>query len=284
MSFTDIISSADFTAQLESAVILDCRAKLGEPTWGQNAYKSGHIPGAIYANLDEDLAAPPGLQGRHPLPEQDNWLQTVRGWGIENGQQVIAYDDAGGAYAARAWWMLRWLGHASVAVLDGGLASYTGPLQTGSGPLPTPSEFSPGQSLTKIITTEALLEDVLAARNMNLVDARAQTRWAGVEEPIDPKAGHIPGAVCFPFQDNLDADGHFKNAQELRARFAELSEHTDQVNAAGDVNIVCYCGSGVTAAHNILAMHIAGMPEPALYADSWSGWITSENRPVSTAT
>lgn len=286
MSFTDIISSADLTAQLERAVILDCRAKLGDSTWGKNAYNTGHIPGAIYANLDEDLAAPPGSQGRHPLPERDNWLQTVRKWGIKNGQQVIAYDDAGGAYAARAWWMLRWLGHASVAVLDGGLASYTDPLQTGpnTDPEPAPSDFSPDQPITKIITTQALLEDVLAEREMTLVDARVQTRWAGIEEPIDPKAGHIPGAVCLPFQDNLHADGHFRDAQELRARFAQLTARTDQIDAASDVTVVCYCGSGVTAAHNILAMRIAGMAEPTLYADSWSGWITAENRPVSTAT
>ena len=184
----------------------------------------------------------------------------------------MVYDDASGAFAARAWWMLRWLGHANVAVLNGGLAHWSGPTESGPAAAVAVSDFSPADALTRSITSQELHQAVQDGNAPILVDARAKPRWAGTEEPIDPVAGHIPGAHCYPFQDNLREDGTFKSAEALRTRF----------NAAG-ATVVCYCGSGVTAAHNILAMHIAGLPEPILYADSWSGWITDPGRPIGTA-
>lgn len=252
-------------ARLEHAAVFDCRAKLGVPGWGRNAFNEGHIPGAQFLDLDIDLAAPPDQRGRHPLPDLEIWLETVRRLGVRNSDQIVIYDDASGAYAARAWWMFRWIGHQAVAVLDGGLDQWQSPLETESAARPR-SEFEARASLTQLIDSDQVARSLA---DLNLVDARTQARFDGEEEPIDPVAGHIPGAVCLPFQGNLTADGRFLDADELKARF------TDQ----GD-NLVCYCGSGVTACHNILAMHIAGLPEPRLYADSWSGWITDANRPI----
>ena len=179
------------------------------------------------------------------------------------------YDDAGGAMAARAWWMLRWAGHAEVAVLNGGLAAWTGPIESGPAQQVEPSDFQPGDPLTRLITVDELMP-LVEAGGHTLVDARAPGRFSGAEDPIDPVAGHIPGAVCTPFGGNLDEQGLFKPAQQLAARLPD------------DPDAIYYCGSGVTAAHNILAAHIAGLPEPILYADSWSGWIRDPDRPVAT--
>jgi len=271
--YTNLISATELRAMLDRCVVLDCRSRLGETAWGRQQYEIGHIKGAFYAHLDSDLADPPNQHGRHPLPDRDRFTRCIRRWGIDNDTQVVCYDDAGGAYAARAWWMLRWMGHAQVAVLDGGLPAWDGPIESGTGPAAAHSNFTPGAPLTRLIEVEELERQLHSAQPPLLVDARARSRWAGAEEPIDAVAGHIPGAHCYPFNDNLDARGYFRPAAELRARF----------NAPA-ADVVCYCGSGVTAAHNILAMHIAGLPEPALYADSWSGWITDPQRPVATHT
>lgn len=266
--FKDLISVDQLTPILDSAVLLDCRSRLGDEAWGPAQFLEGHIPGAQYADMDRDLAAPPGEHGRHPLPAQEIWIQRIRNWGIGNETQVAVYDDASGAFAARAWWMLRWVGHAAVAVLDGGMQRWSGPLESGPARAREPSSFTAAKPLTRIIDAEQLLDGT----TRTLIDARAEARWAGREEPIDPVAGHIPGAICRPFPDNIGLEGRFRSATELAERFKD--------DTAGDV--VCYCGSGVTAAHNILAMHVAGLPEPALYADSWSGWITDPARPVAT--
>jgi thiosulfate/3-mercaptopyruvate sulfurtransferase len=271
--YTNIISATDLAAVLPQCTVLDCRAKLGDPNWGRRAYLSGHIAGAYYADLDRDLADPPNAHGRHPLPERARFEAIIRRWGVDAGTQVVTYDDAGGAYAARAWWMFRWMGHESVAVLDGGLAAWGEALKTGDEAPPGTSDFSTRDPLTRYISSDELSAQLESQQPPTLVDARTRPRWAGAEEPIDPIAGHIPGAHCYPFKENLNAQGGFKSPAELRARF----------NAPGS-EIVCYCGSGVTAAHNILAMHIAGLAEPLLYADSWSGWITDPSRPVATAT
>ena len=265
--YTNLIQADELQQLADSTVILDCRARLGQPGAGQELYLAGHLPGARFADLDRDLAAMPGAGGRHPLPEQADWLTTIRQWGIGNDTQVVVYDDAGGAYAARAWWMLRWVGHAAVAVLDGGLQSWNGPLASGEEPAATPSDFQARPSLTRLITV-AEMEAAVAENRYTLLDARAEARWAGREEPVDPVAGHIPGALCRAFQDNLGPDGRFKSPRALAERFP-----------ADDADVVCYCGSGVTAGHNILAMHIAGLPEPWLYAGSWSGWITDPDAP-----
>ncbi|MDA1073665.1 MAG: sulfurtransferase [Proteobacteria bacterium] len=259
--FTDLINPDQLTPQ---ARLLDCRAVLGDPQAGLRAYKAGHLPGALHLDLDKDLADPPGSRGRHPLPHPDRLAGILRQIGINNSDQIVVYDDAGGAYSARAWWLIRWLGHEAVAVLDGGLKSYPYDLQTETAAF-APGNFTRRPALTRKIDV-ADLEGNLG--DFTLIDARAQARFDGLTEPIDAIAGHIPGALCRPFQDNLTKDGRFVAPQVLRERFADLGD-----------NVVCYCGSGVTAAHNILAFRVAGLPEPILYPGSWSEWICDLNRP-----
>jgi thiosulfate/3-mercaptopyruvate sulfurtransferase len=259
-----IISAADLAELGARCRILDCRARLGDPEFGPRAYAAGHIPGALYASLDDDFAAPPGDGGRHPLPDCERLRDRFRAWGVNDADQLVVYDDAGGAFAARAWWCARWLGHRAVAVLDGGLAAWDGPL-TPAVPAVDPGNFSIREPLTRTVDADALLGHLDTTA---LVDARTQARFDGREEPVDPVAGHIPGAVCLPFQDNLDEHGHFRSPGELAARFADLPD-----------DVVCYCGSGVTAAHNVLAMRIAGRAEPRLYPGSWSEWIRDPSRP-----
>ncbi len=233
-------------------------------TSGRACTAKGICPGAQYASLDEDFAAPPGAGGRHPLPDRQ-WLRDrFRAWGIDDDDQIVVYDDAGGAFAARAWWCARWLGHGAVAVLDGGLGAWTGPLSRAT-PAVAPGNFSIRAPLTRQIDAAGVLARL---GESVLVDARTRPRFDGIEEPIDPVAGHIPGAVCLPFQDNLDASGRFKPAAALAERFRGLPD-----------DVVCYCGSGVTAAHDILAMRVAGRPEPMLYPGSWSEWIQDPGRP-----
>lgn len=257
----------DALSALEETVkFLDCRSTLGDPDAGRRAYASGHIAGALFLSLDDDLAATPGAGGRHPLPDPESLVDRLRALGINDSDQVVVYDDAGGAYAARAWWCLRWLGHEAVAVLDGGLQAWPAPLTT-EVTRPAAGNFSQRPSLTRSLDVATLVADRCAYQ---LIDARTQARFDGLEEPIDPVAGHIPGAICRPFQENLKENGTFRPASELARRFP-----------AGD-DVVCYCGSGVTAAHNVLAMRVAGLPEPILYPGSWSEWIRDEARPIAT--
>lgn len=251
----------------ESVKFLDCRSTLGDPEAGRRAFESGHIAGAQFLSLDDDLAATPGDAGRHPLPEPDSLINRMRALGINDSDQVIVYDDAGGAYAARAWWCLRWLGHEAVAVLDGGLKAWPAPLTT-EVIRPPAGNFSQRPSLTRSLEVGEL---TAGSDSYQLIDARTQARFDGLEEPIDAVSGHIPGAICLPFQGNLADNGTFLNPGKLAKRFP------------AEDNVVCYCGSGVTAAHNILAMRIAGLPEPILYPGSWSEWITDANRPIATA-
>jgi thiosulfate/3-mercaptopyruvate sulfurtransferase len=263
--YTTLISAPELAAIIGQSVrILDCRARLGDADFGPRAYAAGHINGAIHADLDRDLAAEPGLGGRHPLPDPEALAARAQAWGINDPDQVVVYDDAGGAFAARAWWCLRWLGHEATAVLDGGLGAWTQPLTTNTSTI-SPGNFSIRASLTRTIDAATLTHQLSAHE---LVDARTAERFNGEQEPIDPVAGHIPGAVCLPFQDNLEANGQFKPVSDLGARFAGLSD-----------DVICYCGSGVTAAHNVLAMRIAGRPEPVLYPGSWSEWIVDPTRP-----
>lgn len=259
-------------ANLPDAMVFDCRFALTDKEIGHQQYRQGHIPGAQYADLEKHLSAPPGDGGRHPLPSHVAFLMQVREWGIRNDSPVVCYDANNGAFAGRLWWLLRWLGHADVAVLDGGMDAW---LAAG---LPTEqvvrsfpaSNFEPGPTLTRTAEVQELLSG-----NRTLIDARDEKRFRGEEEPIDPVAGHIPGALCAPFAGNL-VDGKFKSPEDLATRFSGLgvSEKSD---------IVCYCGSGVTATHNILALLLAGYDEPALYPGSWSGWITDPARPVETS-
>jgi thiosulfate/3-mercaptopyruvate sulfurtransferase len=270
--YTTLISATDLAAAIATphAVganpvrLIDCRARLDDADFGARAYAAGHLPGAVFASLEQDFSAPPGAGGRHPLPPAERLAARLRDLGLNDHDQIVVYDDTAGSFAARAWWCLRFLGHQAVAVLDGGLAAWTGPLET-SVPEPRTGHFSIRPSLTRTIDAQELLAGLDHA---DLVDARARPRFEGREEPIDPVAGHIPGASCLPFQGNLGQDGRFLSAAELQKRFHGHGADT-----------VCYCGSGVTAAHNILAMRVAGLPEPRLYPGSWSEWIRDPSRP-----
>jgi thiosulfate/3-mercaptopyruvate sulfurtransferase len=273
--YTTLIDPDTLQAHLQEAGwrVLDCRAALQDPESGRSAYRDGHIPGASFVDLESDLSGPihPGRTGRHPLPDRDALAGAFGRWGIDEATQIVAYDAGPGPFAARLWWLARWLGHPSVAVLDGGLAAWQRagfPLECDP-PSPAPREFHARPALTRVITADEIGQRLA---DVELLDARDESRFRGEQEPIDPVAGHIPGAYCLPFQGNLDATGRFRARDELRTRF--------QPHVASGHPVVCYCGSGVTAAHNILAMVHAGLPEPALYAGSWSEWITDPARPI----
>lgn len=273
-----LVKADDLMAMLESGgprtIVLDCRFSLADPETGRTKYRAGHIPGARYVHLDDDLSGPvvAGRTGRHPLPDPDELAQRFGSWGIDQDTWVVCVDDVGGAFAARAWWLLRWLGHQQVAVLDGGLQAW----QAAGGPLETASPTPEPRTFTARVRSEALasLDDVVAGRFSRLVDSREAARYRGETEPIDPVAGHIPGAVNRPFQQNL-RDGHFKSPAELHAEFDPLMPGPEP---PGDT--VFYCGSGVTAAHNVLAAVHAGKGEPRLYNGSWSEWIADGGREI----
>jgi thiosulfate/3-mercaptopyruvate sulfurtransferase len=262
-------------------VILDCRFDLGRPEWGANAYEQGHVPRAIYAHLERDLSSPvTSTSGRHPLPLMDSFVETLSQWGVDKGVQIAAYDQSNGAYAARLWWLLRWVGHERIAVLNGGFAAW----QQAGLPVSTqpsvrqPRRFVPGQTLCDAVPTAEVKRLLGAGKLENgeivLIDARAADRFAGRNESIDPIAGHIPGALNHPFAHNLDPGGRFLPAQMLRAKWLEtLGDNAAQTS-------ISYCGSGVTACHNLLALEVAGLPGARLYAGSWSEWIRDAARPV----
>lgn len=260
-------------------VVVDCRFNLADPEAGRRAFHEGHIPGARYAHLDEDLAGPvTPTSGRHPLPDPERLAQTLGGWGINNVTQVVAYDDAGGAIAARLWWLLRWLGHRACAVLDGGLPAWRGqdlPLDREI-PAPHPTIFSVlHEDALSWVDSDYLLADRVSGDSL-VIDARTPARYRGEQEPIDPVAGHIPGAVNLPYEGNLDNEGRFMDPQALRERFAAV---LGERSAASAVHM---CGSGVTACHNLLAMEAAGLAGSRLYAGSWSEWIRDPSRPMAT--
>jgi thiosulfate/3-mercaptopyruvate sulfurtransferase len=255
-------------------VLLDCGFDLADTDAGEEAYEARHIPGALYAHLDRDLSgAKNGRNGRHPLPARDDFAARAGAWGISPGVQVVAYDAQGGPYASRAWWLLRWLGHDAVAVLDGGLPAWLdvrGPLEHGPVAAPGGAAY-PASSAPAMPTIEA---DALQARlgRVRLLDARNGERFRGEAEPLDPVAGHIPGATLRFFKDNLRPDGRFKAVDALRAEFGAL--------AGTPTEFVHACGSGVTACHNLLAMAHAGLEGSVLYPGSWSEWCADPARPV----
>jgi thiosulfate/3-mercaptopyruvate sulfurtransferase len=283
MTFSTLIDAAalrELVGKPDVAVI-DCRFDLINPEGGRRAYLKGHIPGARYADLNRDLSAPVSAHsGRHPLPLPKNFAATLGLWGIGHATQVIAYDDAGGSFAARAWWLLRWLGHGSVAVLDGGIQAWTaagGGLESGEQkPLPgqTPGgRISPRTDSAAVIDTADIAAFLTDPKHL-LVDARAAERFAGSVEPIDAVAGHIAGAVNHPFSANLAPDGRFLPAAELKRLW-------DARLAGREVaHVAAMCGSGVTACHNLLSLEVAGLRGAKLYAGSWSEWIRDPTRPV----
>jgi len=255
-------------------LVFDCRFNLMQPEAGHAAYLQEHIVGAVYADLNKDLSSPhiAGITGRHPLPDRTAWIAKVQSWGVSPDKLVVAYDDAGGAFAARLWWLLRWIGHERVGVLDGGWQAWLAIQgQTASGEERPQASTNFDYAACESLCREVPVQDVDASK-YQLVDARELMRFRGEQEPIDPVAGHIPGAVCSPMSGNLGENGCFKTAAELQEKFVALVQ--------SDKPLLCYCGSGVTATHNILALRIAGFEEPALYAGSWSEWITDPSRPV----
>ena len=278
--FDTVITSADLVPRLDDSAwrVLDCRFDLKNPAAGREAYLDAHIPGAMYVDLDQDLAAPVTADtGRHPLPDAGAMARTFGGLGINETTQVVVYDAAGGALAARAWWLLRWLGHERVALLDGGFPAWLGeglPVESGQA-VASPRDFQPGPSLTRVVTTGEIVAALDGAEPLLLLDARATARFRGEVEPIDPVAGHIPGAVNLPFSALLDEDQRFRSAAELRAAWSAV------VPSDGRPRIAAMCGSGVTACHLVAAARLAGLEEPAVYVGSWSEWIRDPKRPVS---
>jgi thiosulfate/3-mercaptopyruvate sulfurtransferase len=256
-------------------VVLDVRWRLGGPPPAE-MYASGHLPGAVGVDLDRDLAAPvgDGNRGRHPLPEPGALQEALRRWGINADSTVVAYDDADGSSAARAWWLLRWAGLDDVRVLDGGIGAWTAaglPLTTET-PSPEPGNVVVRPGGMPVLDADAAA--ALAAGGGVLLDARAEARYRGEVEPVDPVAGHVPGARSAPTSGNVDESGRFLSPERLRERFARLG-------AAAGRPVGAYCGSGVTAAQEVLALELAGVPA-ALYAGSWSEWVADRTRPVET--
>lgn len=259
-------------------LIVDCRFDLAQPAVGEAAYRAGHVPGAIYAHLDRDLSGPiTPATGRHPLPDPERFAATLSKWGVGADTQVIAYDAENGMYAARLWWLLRWAGHRAVAVLDGGYKAWTAALQPTSTEIPARShthfQARPNRDMW---LDAAQVQARVQQSDWRLLDARAPERFAGKIEPVDPIAGHVPGARNHPFATNLTSDGRFGAPEELRHRYEQ-----SQAGVADDHTIVM-CGSGVTACHLLLGMEIAGKPGARLYAGSWSEWIRNPARGVAT--
>jgi thiosulfate/3-mercaptopyruvate sulfurtransferase len=261
-----------------SVVILDCRFDLAAPDAGKQAYLRRHIPTARYVDLNRDLSAPVSpASGRHPLPRPDHLAVVFGRLGVSCDTQVIAYDEINGSFAARAWWLLRWLGHDRAAVLDGGLKAWLeagGALESGEPQAPPrAATFAPRPDSAAVVTAAEVLEAVQDRRRL-VVDARAPERFAGLVEPIDPVAGHVPGAINHPFTANLREDGRFLAQPELARRWRE------RLGGTAPTDVIAMCGSGVTACHDLLALELAGFPGAKLYAGSWSEWIRDPKRPI----
>ena len=278
MTYETILSCTDLLANLNSKnwLIVDCRFDLTQPEWGETEYRELHIPGAVYTNVDTDLSgAKTPLTGRHPLPDPEDFRKSMSRLGIDDQTQVIAYDSTAGSFAARLWFLLRFYGHTKVAVLDGGFSEWMKlglPIESGSHTNEA-RHFTGTPQLDWIVTTGEV-ENNIGKPGLLLIDARAPERFAGKQETIDPVAGHIPGAVDHFYGQNLAASGLFLPPQILKEQYSAL------IQGFSPENIAVYCGSGVTSCHNLLAMAIAGLPQPRLYAGSWSEWIRNPHHPI----
>ncbi|MCC6611497.1 MAG: sulfurtransferase [Burkholderiales bacterium] len=279
MKYATLVSTETLAAHLDdpSWVVFDCRHDLEHPAFGPREYAKSHIPGARFMHVDEDLSGPTtGRNGRHPLPDPRVFMRKLGAAGVDRAKQVVAYDAHGGTFAARAWWMLRWVGHDAVAVLDGGFGEWLREdhPETSEVPRPAPTTFDGA------VRARPVGVDFVAAHlrdpGILLVDARGAERYTGATEPLDPVAGHIPGSVNVPFKENLAAGGVFKSADALRALWQPIVAGRDAAS------VVHTCGSGVSACHNLLAMEIAGLAGSRLYAGSWSEWCADPARPVAT--
>lgn len=282
MPIAQLISPQQLAArqQQPGLVILDCRFALEDTSYGQRSYADGHIDGSSFADLERDLSGPvsKGKTGRHPLPDPQKLVERLQYWGVNADSDVVLYDDGPGAYAARAWWLLAWLGKRDgVFILDGGLKAWHAaglPLSLDP-PGKEPGDFK-GQPDDSLVLSADQLQKRLKKPDLTLIDARADARFRGEVEPIDPVAGHIPGAQCAAFNENLGPDGRFLPPEQLKQRFAE------KLQGRPPESLVAYCGSGVTACHNLFALCLAGYPLGGLYAGSWSEWITDPGREVAT--
>jgi thiosulfate/3-mercaptopyruvate sulfurtransferase len=280
MTYTLLISPHELAAHLDDPdwIVFDCRFLLSQPDEKETDYLKAHIPGAVYAHLDRDLSAPiiPGKTGRHPLPSPEGAARRFGQMGIGPGMQVVAYDDLGGSLAAvRLWWMLRWLGHEAAAVLNGGWQAWLNenlPVRSGKQDRQAQS-FTPRPRNGMYVTSDEV-EELRRSPDHRVIDVRAAERYRGEVEPIDPVAGHIPGALNAPYTNNLNDEGVFRTPQELRGYYTKLLGNMPAERT------IFYCGSGVTSIHSLLALQIAGMGEAKLYAGSWSEWIASRQRPV----
>jgi thiosulfate/3-mercaptopyruvate sulfurtransferase len=275
MTRSPLVDAEGLAAELDGRhppLLLDVRWRLGAGSL-RDDYLAGHLPGAVWVDLDADLAGPPGAGGRHPLPAPRSAQDTLRRLGVSGSRGVVVYDDTDGSVAARAWWLLRWLGHTDVRQLDGGLGCWTAaglPVQTGEVP-PTAGDLTVRPGGMPVLDADAAGR---LARDGVLLDVRAAERYRGEVEPVDPVAGHVPGACSAPTTANVRADGRFLDPAGLRDRFAGLG-------VTGAEPVGAYCGSGVAAAHTVLALAVAGI-DAALYAGSWSDWVTDPSRPVAT--
>lgn len=279
MPYTTTISAQTLAAELGKPdwIVFDVRHELQNPASGRAAYQQGHIPGALFLHLDEDLSAPKtGKNGRHPLPDRAAFAQRLAALGVNASSQVVVYDAAGGMMAARLWWMLRWVGHANVAVLDGGWPAWvaSGAATNADVPAPrAPGNLQLADPLTRQVNAAHVLINIELGTEL-VLDARGPDRFRGENETMDPVGGHIPGARNRCFRDNLDAQDRFKSADALRAEFTQV------LGDATPAQVIAQCGSGVTACHNLLAMEIAGLGGAALYPGSWSEWCSDPDRPI----
>lgn len=278
--FTTLISASELADCIHSPkwVIVDCRHDLMNLAAGREGYTAGHLPNAVFADIETDLSgakrgADGVFRGRHPLPEKEALAGTLRSFGISDDTQVVAYDAHGGMFAARLWWLLRWLGHEPVAVLDGGMAAWqaAGQPLTELAPAPQHGTFTIRAPLVTTVSVAEVMDNLGSGERL-VIDARAPDRFRGENETIDPVGGHIPGAKNRFFKDNLQADGRFKEGDQLQKEFGALVDNPSRA--------VMQCGSGVTACHNLLALEVAGMPGASLYAGSWSEWVGDPARPV----
>jgi len=283
MGYTLLVDAFELQAHLndENWAIIDCRFSLEDTERGWSDYVKGHIPGSVYAHLDRDLSGNVirGKTGRHPLPEIAALAETFCKWGIDSDTQVVAYDEASGTMAARLWWLLNWLGHRNVALLDGGWRAWKeAGLPAGSGAeTRPPRRFEPREIAGAYVTAEQV-QQIAGNPHYAVLDARSGPRFRGETEPIDSVAGHIPGAISAPCEENVTPEGRFHPPEVLRRRFEKLLKFVPPEN------VICYCGTGVTAAHNIFALAYSGLGVARLYAGSWSEWITDPTRRIATGT
>lgn len=283
MAYTHLISADQLKALHASGaplLVFDCSSELGDASRADALFAEQHIAGAVQAHLERDLSAHPPAPavngGRHPLPTRERFAAWLSDIGFDNAMQAVVYDRSGASYCGRLWWMLKWAGHDAVAVLDGGLQAWAaagGALESGPAPRRPRGHFELKPALRRLARTDEVAQQ-LDRPTQTLIDARATPRYRGEVEPLDPVAGHIPGALNRPFADNLGADGRFKSADQLKAEFEQLLAGRD---AAG---VVHHCGSGVSAVPNLIAMELAGYPPAALYAGSWSEWCRTEGLPL----